>query len=84
RTSHLYRHQRGHDADGRSFICAFCGRSFGNFPRFQRHQKTHGGVRPYKCWRCRKGFGDAAALVQHQGLHLGIPERPEESGRKIG
>ncbi|NXO74645.1 ZNF79 protein, partial [Phainopepla nitens] len=83
RSSHLYRHQRGH-AGGRSYICAFCGRSFGGVVHFQRHQKTHGGRRPYKCWRCRKSFGDAAALVKHQGIHLGGRRRREDCGEDFG
>uniref|UniRef100_A0A8C8E8V9 C2H2-type domain-containing protein n=1 Tax=Otus sunia TaxID=257818 RepID=A0A8C8E8V9_9STRI len=80
RSSHLYRHQRTH-AGGRSYICTYCGRSFGSILHFDRHQRTHTGQRPYKCTLCRKSFGDGPALVKHQRLHLGDgpfrrPDRP--------
>ncbi|NXD46982.1 ZNF79 protein, partial [Copsychus sechellarum] len=83
RSSHLYRHQRGH-AGGRSYICTYCGRSFGSILHFERHQGTHSGVRPYKCSLCRKSFGDAPALVKHQRLHLGQEFRCEECGQGFG
>ncbi|NXW71925.1 ZSC22 protein, partial [Hirundo rustica] len=72
RSSHLYRHQRGHAGAGvgRSYICTYCGKSFGGVLHFQRHQGTHTGVRPYRCSLCRRSFGDAPALVRHQRLHL--------------
>ncbi|NXP43288.1 ZNF79 protein, partial [Leiothrix lutea] len=93
RSSHLYRHQRGHGGGGaggggRSYICTYCGRSFGGGARFERHQRTHTGLRPYRCCRCRKGFGDAAALVKHQRVHLDAADADrfdcEECGKNFG
>ncbi|NXS03456.1 ZNF79 protein, partial [Oxylabes madagascariensis] len=72
-------------AGGRSYICTYCGRSFGSILHFERHQNTHTGVRPYKCSLCRKSFGDAPALVKHQRIHLGGGDggefRCEECGK---
>ena len=55
-------------------LCAKCGFTSNNGPKFLRHMKNHSEVRPYKCEDCGKGCKTTQAFREHQRIHTG--ERP--------
>ncbi|CAG9857600.1 unnamed protein product [Phyllotreta striolata] len=55
----------------RSFVCAYCAKSFPVKDRLKLHLRTHTGDRPYECPHCQKRFARGGQLIQHVRTHTG-------------
>ena len=50
----------------KKFVCAQCGKKFGQNSDLTRHMKIHTNYKPYKCSVCDKSFTQLSNLTSHQ------------------
>ena len=61
-----------YDSRGKqSFSCTECGKVFAFRSGFEKHLRTHTGLRPYKCTLCGKSFAQKGTLKYHVNIHMG-------------
>lgn len=54
-----------------SHQCLVCGTCFSNISLLIKHQRTHGGEKPYTCPTCGKSFVSNWNLIKHKKIHTG-------------
>lgn len=67
-------HRATHQHQKPTLQCEFCHKPMANVSTFNRHMKSHLGVREHVCELCGKTFQEAVALKLHRRSHTG--EKP--------
>ena len=71
----LVSHRKRHDPDNaKKFQCQICGKFYPDQHGFQRHIKTHSGIKPFDCKVCGKHFTQAGSVKLHMRMHADTEE----------
>ena len=54
------------------FVCQFCDKAFGSKQKWEEHERTHTGDKPYECKYCGRRFAHELACKSHEIRHSGV------------
>ncbi|KAF4417052.1 transcription factor TDA9 [Fusarium acutatum] len=78
---------------GRLRRCAYCERVFNKEEHLKRHERSHTGEKPFKCFKCGRSYSRSDVLFRHSQTHFSTnnnsqgefrPQRPSSDTIQVG